>query len=247
VTSIAVAPGTPIPVDANPFGIAITSEGTTAYVAYVGSGTVTPIAVDTYTLGTPVPLPAGSGTAGIAVDKSSPTQDPGGLPARWTRRYRANAFLYRRIRLLSVTHAPDPGVKKALPSTERQPSGGNRGPFMAVAIIYQSASRRCPADAAKLAPNGPLGVADTRGLVCTPSGEQRPGRIQWPAAGTHGTAEDDHHGRSLRWLRSWRGDLTVATAKPNSERATTGGDRPWPPTSYPAAGGAAAARADGAP
>ncbi len=108
----------------------------TAYVANAGSGTVTAIAVDTYTLGTPVPLSAGSGTAGIAVDKSSSTQDPGGLPARWTRRYRANAFLYGRIRLLSVTHAPDPGVKKALPSTERQPSGGSRGPFMAVAVIY---------------------------------------------------------------------------------------------------------------
>jgi hypothetical protein len=158
----------------------------------------------------------------------------------------ANAFLYRRTRLLSVTHAPDPGVKKALLSTERQPSGGSRGPFMAVAIIYQSASRRCPADVAKLAPNDPLGVADTRRLVCicTPSGAQRPGRIQWPTAGTHGTAEDDHHGRSLRWLRSWRGDLTGATAKPNSERATTGGDRPWPPSKHPAAGGAAAARAD---
>jgi hypothetical protein len=178
------------------------------------------------------------------VDKSSSTQDPGGLPARWTRRYRANAFLYRRSRLLSVTHAPDPGVTKALPSTERQPSGGNRGPFMAVAVIYQSASRRCPADVAKLVPNGPLGVADTRGLVCTSSGEHRLGRIQWPAAGTHGTAGDDHHGRSLRWLRAWWVDLTGATAKPNAERATTGGDRPWPPTSHPAAGGAAAARAD---
>jgi hypothetical protein len=66
----------------------------------------------------------------------SPTQDLDGLPARWTRRHRANAFLYRRTRLLSVTYAPDPGVKrKPYPSTMHQSSGGSRGPFVAVAIM----------------------------------------------------------------------------------------------------------------
>lgn len=47
--------------------------------------------------------------------------------------------------------------------------------------VCSTASRGCPPDAT---PSVPLGVAGTRGLVCTNSGGPRPGLIQLPAAGT---------------------------------------------------------------
>ena len=57
-------PGTAITVGTNPFGIAITPDGTMAYVCNNGSGTVTPITLST---NTPVrPLPWGR-PYGIAI------------------------------------------------------------------------------------------------------------------------------------------------------------------------------------
>lgn len=50
----------------------------TADVTADSGGTVTPINLVTNTPGTPIPLRAGSGTAEIVINKSSPTQDPDG-------------------------------------------------------------------------------------------------------------------------------------------------------------------------
>ena len=49
-------PGTPIAVGTSPTGIAITPDGTTAYVSNAGADTVSPIDTATNTAGTPIPV-----------------------------------------------------------------------------------------------------------------------------------------------------------------------------------------------
>ena len=58
-------PGTLIHVGQSPFGVAVTPNGTTAYVTNGGDNTVTPIDLATNTPGTPIPV--GIGPSGIAV------------------------------------------------------------------------------------------------------------------------------------------------------------------------------------
>ncbi len=53
--------GPAIPVGLAPVGVAFTPDGTTAYVANTGSGTVTPIDVATNRPGAPIRLPLGTG------------------------------------------------------------------------------------------------------------------------------------------------------------------------------------------
>ena len=68
VTPISTAtnrPGRPIRVGDSPFAIAITTDGTTAYVANVNSGTVTPINTTTNTAGKPIK--AGAGPIDLAI------------------------------------------------------------------------------------------------------------------------------------------------------------------------------------
>ena len=64
-------PGTAIPVGSDPFGIAITPDGKTAYVTNDGSDTVTPIDTATNTPGTPIPV--GSIPDGIAITPDGKT------------------------------------------------------------------------------------------------------------------------------------------------------------------------------
>jgi YVTN family beta-propeller protein len=74
VTPIDVATntaGTPIPAGKDPFPIAITPDGSTAYVANFSDGTVTPIDVATNTAGTPIP--AGGDPRSIAITPDGKT------------------------------------------------------------------------------------------------------------------------------------------------------------------------------
>jgi YVTN family beta-propeller protein len=50
------AMGSPIPVGDDPVAIAITPDGSTAYVANHGDGTITPVSLDTNTAGAPIPV-----------------------------------------------------------------------------------------------------------------------------------------------------------------------------------------------
>jgi YVTN family beta-propeller protein len=59
--------GAAIDVGAEPEGIAITSDGATAYVTDYGSNTITPIDIATGTTG--APIPAGTHPAGIVIEK----------------------------------------------------------------------------------------------------------------------------------------------------------------------------------
>ena len=56
ITTATNTAGPPIPVGNDPYAIAITPDGKTAYVANAGSGTVTPIATATNTAGAPIPV-----------------------------------------------------------------------------------------------------------------------------------------------------------------------------------------------
>jgi hypothetical protein len=89
---------------------------------------VTPIAVAINTPGTPIPLPVDSGAAGIAINKSSPTQDPDGILC--------SVDAPTSGECAPVWDAPDyywlhtprtPASRKPSRSTEHQQSGGNRG------------------------------------------------------------------------------------------------------------------------
>jgi len=74
VTPITVATntaGTPIPVGDAPFAVAVTPDGSTAYVANFSSSDVTPIAVATNTAGTPIPV--GNDPFGVAVTPDGAT------------------------------------------------------------------------------------------------------------------------------------------------------------------------------
>jgi YVTN family beta-propeller protein len=73
-------PGTQIPVGTRPYRVAVTPDGTTAYVTNSGDNTVTPIAVTTNIPGTPIPV--GNSPAGIAITRTStPTPTPAPTPA----------------------------------------------------------------------------------------------------------------------------------------------------------------------
>src|SRR5262249_57496908 len=64
-------PGTPIPGGRLPYGIAITPDGKTAYVANGGSNTVTPISTATNPAGKPIPV--GPGPTSIAITPDGKT------------------------------------------------------------------------------------------------------------------------------------------------------------------------------
>jgi YVTN family beta-propeller protein len=74
VTPISIATntaGTPISVGGEPWGIAVTPNGATVYVANYGDNTVTPISTATNTAGTPIPV--GSQPKGIAITPNGAT------------------------------------------------------------------------------------------------------------------------------------------------------------------------------
>jgi YVTN family beta-propeller protein len=81
VTPIATATntsGTPIPVGNDPYAIALTPDGKTAYVVN-GTGTVTPIATATNTPGTPIPVGSNPGPIAITPDgKTAYVASPSG-------------------------------------------------------------------------------------------------------------------------------------------------------------------------
>jgi DNA-binding beta-propeller fold protein YncE len=71
-------PGMPIEVGTRPFGIAVTADGTTAYVATGGNtptspNALVPIDVDTDTAGSPIPLGQGGDAIGVAVSPDNST------------------------------------------------------------------------------------------------------------------------------------------------------------------------------
>jgi hypothetical protein len=123
-------------------------------------------------------------------------------------------FLSRRPRLLSVVHAPDPGVTP-FGDSRRAPAPGELMRIPGSSLAPEIARRvEVSPDATQLASNIPPGVADTRGLASTNSGGPRLHRIQRPAAGTrNGGSQDECGGRSWRW-RCPCGGIGGATAYP---------------------------------
>ena len=120
ITTATNTADTPITTGSEPDAIAITPDGTTAYVANDGSGTVTPVTTVTNTAGTPItvgdhpeaiaitpapPTPPLAAPSGLAATVAGPVSGPpSGVVLTWTDNATAPAAT-----LVRVERASDPG------------------------------------------------------------------------------------------------------------------------------------------